>query len=216
MTQNYILKNTRNIIGIGANYFSFIEATKSPKPVEPIVFLKPVSSLIAENEDIQIPKIWKTVNFEAELGVLIGKGGVNIPESEAMGYVGGYCLALDMTGTEYLNVARVSNKPWCLGKAFGTATPVSRFVGAEEIPDVNNLRVWSKLNGEMKQDDTTSGFIFDIPKVISYVSQYMKLEKDDLILTGTPLGAGPVKDGDVIECGLADIVKMEFKVKHQQ
>ncbi len=141
---------------------SIAEATKAAKPTEPIVFLKPYSSLIAEGQSCEIPKIWKSVNFEAELGVLIGKDGVNISESDAMSYVGGYCLALDMTGTEYLKDARVNNKPWSLGKSFATATPVSRFVSKDEIPDVNNLRVWSKLNGEMKQDDTTAGFIFDV------------------------------------------------------
>lgn len=109
-----------------------------------------------------IPKIFKTINFEAELGIVIGKGGVNISEAEAMNHIGGYCLALDMTGTEFLVKARQSNQPWCLGKSFGTATPVSRLINKEEVLDPHNLRVWSKLNGDMKQDDTTAGFIFDV------------------------------------------------------
>lgn len=93
---------------------------------------------------------------------MIGKGGVNISEAEAMNHIGGYCLALDMTGTEFLVKARQSNQPWCLGKSFGTATPVSRLINKEEVLDPHNLRVWSKLNGGMKQDDTTAGFIFDV------------------------------------------------------
>lgn len=109
-----------------------------------------------------IPKIFNSINFEAELGLLIGKEGVNISESDAMNHIGGYCLALDMTGSEFIQKARQNNHPWCLGKAFGTATPVSRLISREEITDPHDLRVWSKLNGEIKQDDNTSGFIFNV------------------------------------------------------
>lgn len=149
------------------------------------------------------------------MGIVIGKPGKNIPQNEAMHHISGYCLSLDMTGMEYISKAREQKLPWCLGKSFDTATPVSKFLPKDAFnPD--NVRVWCKINGITKQDDVTSGMIFPIAELIQYISSYMSLEENDVILTGTPAGAGPVKDGDVIEAGLGDdIVKMKFIVKNE-
>uniref|UniRef100_U5ERY5 oxaloacetate tautomerase n=1 Tax=Corethrella appendiculata TaxID=1370023 RepID=U5ERY5_9DIPT len=214
MTENFI-KNTRKIIGAGVNYKEILKIAHSNKPESPVIFFKPISTLIAAQDDnnvIKIPKVFSTINHEVELGVIIGKKCHNVSMDKAMDYVAGYCLALDMTGMGFIIDARTKGLPWCLGKGFDTATPVSRFLTKEEVDDPTNVKLWLKVNDVLTQSDSTANLIFPIPELISYVSKYMTLEENDLILTGTPAGAGPVKHGDIIECGLSDIIDMKFNV----
>lgn len=103
--------------------------------------------------------------------------------------------------------------PWTLGKGFDTACPVSRFVSREEIKDPNNVQIWCKVNGEMRQNETTSDMVFPIESLISHISQYMTLEPGDLILTGSPAGVGPIGPGHVIEAGIGDDLSMLFPVR---
>ncbi|XP_058447353.1 acylpyruvase FAHD1, mitochondrial [Malaya genurostris] len=215
MSQNFF-KSTRKIIGAGVNYKEILRQTNTAKPANPVIFFKPVSTLISSDEGtIKVPKVFGAINYEAELGVIIGKSGKNISADQAMGYVAGYCLALDMTGMDYIVDARSKGLPWCLGKGFDTSTPVSRFIPPEELGDPTDVRIWCKVNEQMKQDDTTRNLIFTIAELIAFSSKYMSLEKNDLILTGTPAGAGPVRNGDVIECGIGDIVQMTFHIENE-
>lgn len=216
MSQNFF-KSTRKIIGAGVNYKEILRATNGAKPENPVIFFKPISSLISSNDEdtIKVPKVFGAINYEAELGVVIGKRCKNVAPDQAMSYVAGYCLALDMTGMDFILDARPKGLPWCLGKGFDTSTPVSRLIHPEELEDPTNVRVWCKVNEQMKQDDSTSNLIFTIPELIAFSSKYMTLEENDLILTGTPAGAGPVKHGDVVECGLGDIVQMKFHIKDE-
>ncbi|XP_058823849.1 acylpyruvase FAHD1, mitochondrial [Topomyia yanbarensis] len=215
MSQKFI-KSTRKIIGAGVNYKEILRQTNAAKPANPVIFFKPISTLISSNEGvIKIPKVFGSINYEAELGVIIGKSCKNISTDQAMSYVAGYCLALDMTGMDFIVDARSKGLPWCLGKGFDTSTPVSRFISPEELGDPTDVRVWCKVNEQMKQDDTTRNLIFTIAELIAFTSKYMSLEKNDLILTGTPAGAGPVKNGDILECGLGDIVQMTFQVEDE-
>ncbi|XP_055605393.1 acylpyruvase FAHD1, mitochondrial isoform X1 [Uranotaenia lowii] len=215
MSRNFF-KSTRKIIGAGVNYKEILRITNAAKPDNPVIFFKPISSLISTDDDtIKVPRVFGHINFEAELGVVIGKRCNNVSQDQAMQYVAGYCLALDMTGMDFIIDARPKGLPWCLGKGFDTSTPVSRLISAEELGDPANVRVWCKVNEQMKQDDSTKNLIFSIPELIAFTSKFMTLEENDLILTGTPAGAGPVKDGDVLECGLGDFIQMKFNVKNE-
>lgn len=160
----------------------------------------------------QIPPGCDQLHHEVELGVVIGKKGVSISESNAMDHVGGYALALDMTARDIQNKAKKLGWPWTLAKGFDTALPVSEFIPKVEIPDPENVHLWLKVDGELKQDGNTQDLIFKIPHLISYISQKMTLEVGDLILTGTPEGVSPVKPGQTIVCGLADKIEMTFPV----
>ncbi|KAK6639752.1 hypothetical protein RUM43_008027 [Polyplax serrata] len=206
------VKIGKKIVGAGINYRSLIAARNIPMPTEPIIFLKCSSSYITEGQNIIVPKGFN-IHQEVELGVIIGKNGKNIKENDALDYVGGYCLALDMTEADLMTKSRKEGLPWCLGKAFDTACPVSRFIPKSELPNPENIRIFSKVNNTMKQDSSTSDLHFTIQKLISFISQFMTLEEGDLILTGSPAGAGPVQPGDVIECGLGDILTMKFIVE---
>ncbi|XP_063700456.1 acylpyruvase FAHD1, mitochondrial [Culicoides brevitarsis] len=213
------LEKCRKIVGAGVNYWNFVQQTGGKAPVQPVIFLKPTSSLVTATNDLAkdvvlIPKIFQNINFEAELGIVIGKSGKNIPKEKAFDHISGYCLSLDMTGMEFITKARENCLPWALGKAFDTATPVSAVLPKDAF-NPNDVKVWSKINGVTKQEESTKGMIFSIPELVEFISSYMSLEENDLILTGTPAGAGKVEENDVIECGLGDVVSMKFVVKRE-
>lgn len=130
-----------------------------------------------------------------------------------MNHIGGYCLALDMTNRTLQSKLKSKGLPWALAKGFDTSCPVSNYIPAVEVNDPHNIDLWLKVNGEMKQNGNTKDMIFTIPFLISWISEYYTLEPGDLILTGTPEGVGPVKSGDVLECGLGTLTKMTFPVE---
>ncbi|XP_074640526.1 oxaloacetate decarboxylase, mitochondrial-like [Tubulanus polymorphus] len=203
----------RKIIGVGRNYQDHAAELGNVVPTEPIIFLKPTSSYILEGDKIKLPPKTKEIHHEVELGVVIGKEGRNITPESAMDYVKGYALSLDMTARDMQRQLAKKGHPWSLAKGFDTATPISGFIPKTTLPDPMNVHLWLKVNDEMRQDGNTKDMIFDIPSLISYISQYFTLEEEDVILTGTPAGVGPVKSGDSINCGLNDIVTMKFDVE---
>ena len=162
---------------------------------------------------VKFPPGCKELHHEVELGVVIGKTGKNINEADAMDHVGGYALALDMTARDVQLESKQKGLPWTLAKGFDTATPISDFIPKTSIPDPGNVRLWLKVDEDMRQDGNTSAMIFKIPHLISYISQYMTLEEGDLILTGTPEGVSAVQPGQTITTGLGDLIKMSFPVR---
>ena len=148
-----------------------------------------------------------------ELGVVIGSTACYVSEAGAAGHIGGYVLALDMTDRVAQSSAKKSGLPWTLGKAFDTSCPVSRFIEKSLIADPQNVDLWLNVNGTTKQRGSTSDMIFSIPYLISWISHHMTLEPGDLILTGTPAGVSSVRAGDLIDCGIGDIVTMAFEVE---
>uniref|UniRef100_A0A1I8PUX1 oxaloacetate tautomerase n=2 Tax=Stomoxys calcitrans TaxID=35570 RepID=A0A1I8PUX1_STOCA len=208
-------RNSKKILGAALNYMDVVRERNAPLPKTPVVFLKPSTSLIEEGKDIVIPKVFTKVAHEVELGVVISKHCKNVSAADAFSYVGGYCLALDMTAQCDLGEARKNGLPWSMGKGFDTSTPVSRLIRAEELGDPHNLPLWLKVNGKMIQEGNTSDLIFNVADLISYCSKYMTLEPNDIILTGTPKNALPIKDGDVIEAGIGNLINMKFKCKNE-
>ena len=155
---------------------------------------------------------WKELHHEVELGVVIGKEGACISEAAAMDHVAGYCLALDMTARTLQSELKSKGLPWALSKGFDTSCPVSEFIEKERVANPHDVDIWLRVNDEMRQDSNTRNMIFSLPFLVSYVSRFFTLEPGDLLLTGTPEGVGPVRDGDVITCGLKGLVEMSFKV----
>ncbi|RNA19967.1 acylpyruvase mitochondrial-like [Brachionus plicatilis] len=200
----------RNIIAVGRNYTEHAKELGNPVPKgNPLVFGKPVSSIITEGE-IQIPHGWKELHHEVELGVVVGKPGKFIKKENAMDYVLGYVLVLDMTARGIQEQLKKQGYPWLLAKGFDTSCPISDFIPKSAVSDVNNLNLKLTVNGDVKQNGNTKDMIFKLPDLLSYISSYFKLEYGDLILTGTPSGVSAVKHGDVIEASLDDIVKIKF------
>ncbi|KAK7110303.1 oxaloacetate decarboxylase, mitochondrial-like [Littorina saxatilis] len=203
----------RKIICVGRNYGAHAAELGNPVPEKPILFFKPTSSYLSEGSPIQIPKGCSSLHHEVELGIIIERTGKNISESSALDHVGGYILALDMTARDFQDEAKKKGQPWAMAKGFDTSCPVSGFIPREKVQDPQNVNLWCKVNGQTKQDGNTKDMIFSIPNLISYISQYFTLEAGDVILTGTPSGVSATKPGDTIQCGLADVVSMQFDVK---
>jgi 2-keto-4-pentenoate hydratase/2-oxohepta-3-ene-1,7-dioic acid hydratase in catechol pathway len=176
-------------------------------PVEPIIFFKSTTALIGPNDDVIIPKNSEKTDWEVELAVVIGKKASYVPIEEALDYVAGYALHNDYSERAF-QLERSGQ--WVKGKSCDTFAPIGPFLATpDEIPDVNNLRLWLKVNGETKQDGNTSNLVFNVPFLISYVSQFMTLLPGDVISTGTPAGVGLgfkppqyLKPGDVVEVGI--------------
>lgn len=133
-----------------------------------------------------------------------------------MNHVSGYALALDMTDRQLQEELKKKGQPWTPCKGFDTSNPISDFIPKSDISDPHNVRLWLKVDEEMKQDGNTKDMIFSIPFLINYVSKIMTLEEGDLIITGTPAGVSQVKRGQTITCGLGDLVTMKFPVVQKE
>jgi 2,4-diketo-3-deoxy-L-fuconate hydrolase len=195
------------ILCIGLNYADHAKETNAPLPPEPIIFMKSTTALVGPNDDIIIPKNSVKTDWEVELAVVIGKKASYIDESDALDYVAGYVLHNDVSEREF-QIER--NGTWDKGKGCDTFAPMGPFLATpDELGDIDNLRLWLTVNGEKMQDGNTANFIFNVPFVIAYVSQFMTLLPGDVISTGTPAGVGlgfkpPIylKEGDVVELGI--------------
>lgn len=209
---------TGKVVCIGLNYEDHAKEGGMDIPKEPIIFFKATSSIVGPNDDMIIPKNSKKTDWEVELAVIIGKKASYVSEENAMDYVAGYCIHNDYSEREY-QLERGGQ--WVKGKSCDTFAPIGpALVTKDEIKDVDNLRLWLKVNGEMKQDGNTSDLIFNIPFLISYLSQFMSLHPGDIISTGTPAGVGLgfdppqyLKPGDEVELGIEGLGSMKQRVK---
>ncbi|KAM6957017.1 oxaloacetate tautomerase FAHD1, mitochondrial [Aplochiton taeniatus] len=202
----------RKIICVGRNYADHAKELKNAIPTEPVLFLKTPSAYVREGSPILVPQYSNNLHHEVELGVVIGKGGTAISQAAAMDHVAGYALCLDMTARDTQDECKSKGLPWTLAKAFDTSCPISEFIPKERIPDPGNIKIWLKVNDQLRQNGCTSQMIFSIPFLISYISKIITLEEGDLILTGTPKGVSSVKELDELEAGIEDVVSMTFKV----
>ena len=195
------------IICVGLNYAKHAAESKMPIPKEPILFFKSTTALCGPNDDLLIPRKSLKTDWEVELAVVVGKKASYVEEKNAMDYVAGFCLHNDYSEREF-QLER--NGQWVKGKSCDTFAPMGPYmVTRDEIKDFNNLSMWLKVNGKKLQDGNTDDMIFQVPTLVSYISQFMTLLPGDVISTGTPAGVGlgfnpPVfiKSGDVIELGI--------------
>lgn len=209
------------IVCIGLNYADHAKETNAQIPKEPIIFFKSTTALIGPNDDVIIPKNSKKTDWEVELAVVIGKKTSYVEESEALNYVAGYCLHNDLSEREF-QIERGGQ--WVKGKSCDTFAPLGPFLATQdEIKDVDNLKLWLKVNGQTMQNGNTSNFIFKVPFLISYLSQFMTLLAGDVISTGTPAGVGLgmnpqvyLKPGDVVELGIDGLGTSKQNVKAYQ
>lgn len=195
------------IVCIGLNYSKHAKETNAPIPKEPIIFFKSTTSYNGPNDPITIPKNSVKTDWEVELAFVMGKKASYVEVSEAMDYVAGYALHNDVSEREF-QLERGGT--WDKGKGCDTFAPIGPWlVTKDEIPDPHNLRLWLTLNGKMMQDSNTNDLIFNIPFLVSYISQFMTLLPGDIVSTGTPAGVGLgfnpnifLKEGDVVELGI--------------
>jgi 2,4-diketo-3-deoxy-L-fuconate hydrolase len=196
------------IICIGLNYSDHAKESNMSLPAEPVIFFKATTAIVGPNDNLVIPKNSTKTDWEVELGVVIGKKTSYIDEKDAMDHVAGYLLHNDYSEREF-QLERSGQ--WVKGKSCDSFAPLGPWLSTkDEIDDVNNLRLWLTVNGKIMQDGNTKNLVFNISKLVSYLSQFMTLLPGDVISTGTPAGVGlgqkpePVyiKEGDVIELGI--------------
>jgi len=200
------------IICLARNYVDHIRELGNETPTQPVLFMKPSTSVIGDGEVIRIPAFSRECHYEVELAVLIGSEGKGIPEAEALEHVAGYGVALDMTLRDVQNELKKKGLPWEIAKGFDTSCPLSEFVAAEKVGNPQMLRLRLEVNGEVRQDGTTDHMIHPVRKIVSHVSTIFTLEPGDVILTGTPSGVGPVRSGDRLQAELAGMVTLGVTV----
>jgi len=199
------IPSPEKVICVGVNYADHARESGMKPPAEPVIFSKFPSAVIADGHPIVLPRLSETVDYEAELVVVIGVGGRHIPKDKARDHIAGYCCGNDVSARDWQ-----LHKPagqWLLGKTFDTFAPFGpALVTADEIDDPGNLGIRLRLNGQTMQDSSTDQLIFSVEELIAYVSGVSTLAPGDLIFTGTPPGVGmarkpPVllKPGDTVE-----------------
>ena len=175
-------------ICIGLNYADHAAETGAEIPKEPIIFNKWTSAIVGPNDNVEIPRNSKKTDWEVELGVVIGKGGRYIDEADALEHVAGYCVINDVSEREF-QIERGGT--WDKGKGCDTFGPIGPWlVTRDEIADPHQLNLWLEVDGKRYQNGNTRTMIFQIPKLVSYLSQFMSLQPGDVISTGTPPGVG--------------------------
>ena len=195
------------ILCIGRNYAAHAKELGHDVPAEPLLFLKPPSSLLDPGGAIRLPPESTRVEHEAELGVVIGKRCRNVPYDDALAYVFGYTCVGDITARDLQR----KDVQFTRAKGFDTFCPVGPWI--ETDLDASKLRVQCRVNGGTKQDGVTSNMIFDVPTLVAYASRMMTLEPGDLIATGTPEGVGPLVAGDALEIEIDRIGVLSVRVE---
>ena len=203
---------------IGLNYADYAAETGAPIPKEPIIFMKATSAVVGPNDEVEIPKGAQKTDWEVELGVVIGKNAKYVPENHAMDYVAGYCVVNDVSEREY-QIERGGQ--WDKGKGCDTFGPTGPWlVTKDEVPDPHNLAMWLDVDGHRYQNGSTRTMIFNVPKLVSYLSHFMSLQPGDVISTGTPPGVGmgqkpnPIylKAGQTMRLGIEGLGEQQQKV----
>ena len=209
-------------LAIGLNYADHAAEAGMPLPKEPILFTKAISCIQGPDDEVMLPKGSKKTDWEVELGVVIGQRARYVTQKDALSYVAGYCVVNDLSEREY-QIERGGT--WDKGKGCDTFGPIGPWlVTRDEVPNPQNLNLWLDLNGQRMQTGNTKTMVFNVAKLISYVSQFMTLEPGDVLTTGTPPGVGmgvkkngqpaPVylKRGDVMTLGIEGLGSQSQKV----
>jgi len=204
-------------IAIGLNYSDHAAETGSKVPTEPIIFMKATSSICGPNDNIEIVSGSKKLDWEVELGVIIGKEAKNISEKQSQDHILGYCLVNDVSEREW-QIEKMGQ--WVKGKSHDTFGPVGPYlVTKDEIKDINNLNMTLDLNGKRMQTGNTSTMVFNVDVIVSYVSKFMSLQTGDIITTGTPPGVGMgmkpqkfLKEGDELKLTIDNLGEQNSKI----
>ena len=204
-------------VAIGLNYSDHAAEVGADIPKEPIMFMKATSSMCGPNDDVEIVSGSKKLDWEVELGIVIGKEAKHISESQSQDHILGYCLVNDVSEREW-QIEKMGQ--WVKGKSHDTYGPTGPYlVTKDEIKDINNLKMMLDVNGERMQTGNTSTMIFNVDIIVSYVSKFMSLQPGDIITTGTPPGVGMgrkpqvfLKAGDEMKLSIENLGEQNSKV----
>lgn len=197
------------VVCLGLNYRTHAQEISMPVPDAPVIFLKPSTAVIGPNEDIVLPRSFRRVDYEGELGVVIGKKARNVAIDRADDHILGYTCFNDVTE----RIIQSEDGQWTRAKSYDTFAPVGPWVETDVDPD--DVEVETYLNGVLKQSGRTSDLVFGVRYLVSFISEVMTLLPGDVIATGTPAGVGPMKAGDVVEVTIRAIGTLKNRVVAQ-
>lgn len=210
MTTRSIIGTTQEftigkIVCLARNYAEHARELGNETPAAPVLFMKPASSVIGDGDTVRIPAFSQECHYEVELAVLIGAQARTVTVDNALDYVAGYGVAIDMTLRDVQNGLKAKGLPWEIAKGFDTACPLSDFVPVGAVADPHALDLTLAVNGEIRQNGTSADMIHRIPQIVAHISAIFTLEAGDVILTGTPAGVGPVRAGEVMTAEIATV-----------
>jgi len=201
------------ILAVGRNYSGHIKELNNSQSEDPVIFMKPDTALLKNNNPFYHPSWSSNIQYEVELVLKIGKEGKSIAEKFASNYIDGIGVGIDFTARDLQNKLKDNGLPWTLAKGFNDSAPVSDFVPITEFSDLKNISFSLLKNGQEVQHGNSSDMIHHIEKIIAFISQYITLKKGDLIFTGTPEGVGPIAIGDKLEAFLQGKLMLETEIK---
>ena len=192
--------HTARIFCIGQNYVAHIRELGNPMPQAPVIFMRPLSCLVAPGEAVHFPRHGKELHYEVEVVVRIGKAGRDIDESNALAHIDALTLGADLTLRDLQIAAKKDGLPWDQAKAFEQSAPLGEFLAYDPLTiDLDDLDFRCRINGELRQDGNTSDMLFGFRRLIAELSSVWTLRPGDMIYSGTPSGVGPLQVGDSIE-----------------
>ena len=200
------------VVCVARNYADHAKEMGTPVPKEPVFFLKPSSALLPGGGTILLPPQSQRVEVETELAVILGAEGQDVRAADALGLVAGYAVFYDITARDLQATARKEGSPWTAAKGFDTFAPISEGVAASRISDPHSLKILLRVNGNIRQNSSTSHMVFRIPELIEAASRIMSLEPGDILATGTPAGVWPIVSGDELVSDIEGVGTLRCKV----
>lgn len=201
------------IICIGRNYAEHAKELNNPVPKEPLLFIKPDSAVLRNNDDFYLPDFSNDVHYEAEIYVKIHKKGKNIQEKFAPRYYDEVGIGIDITARDIQSVCKEKGLPWEKAKGFDGSAPMSKTLPLSDFEDVNAIHFALHINGKVVQEGFTGDMLFNVNRIIAEASKYFMLKIGDVIFTGTPAGVGKLNTGDHLEAFIEDKKMMDFRIR---
>ncbi|MBV0934306.1 fumarylacetoacetate hydrolase family protein [Marinobacterium weihaiense] len=201
------------VVCIGRNYADHALELNNPIPKEPILFIKPATSVVPMEQPFSVPAGKGEVHFETEMAILIGETLKNADEQQAMHAIAGIGLGLDMTLREVQSRLKEKGQPWEKSKCFDGACPLSTFLSPASVNDLTDVQIRLSVNGEVRQDGNSAQMLTPVLKLLAHASEWFTLEPGDVVLTGTPAGVGPVQPGDQLRVELVDLLRVDTAVQ---
>ena len=201
------------ILAVGRNYAAHIEELNNERPESPVVFFKPDTALLRNNEPFYYPEFSNDIHFEVEILLKICKPGKHIQEKYASSYYDEIGIGIDFTARDLQQHAKKKGLPWALAKGFNNSAPISDFYPIDRLGANHHLNFGLEIDGIERQRGNTSLMLFSFDQIISYISQFFTLKKGDIVFTGTPEGVGPISIGNRLSAFIEDQTLLDFEVK---
>lgn len=201
------------IIAVGRNYAAHIEELNNERPSEPVVFLKPDTAILRNNDPFYYPEFSNNIHYEVELLLKINKEGKYVEKQFASNYYNEIGVGIDFTARDLQQKCKEKGLPWEIAKGFNGSAPISKFVDKKNFKDLKNINFKLDLDGETRQNGNSGLMLFDFDDIIAYVSKFFTLKKGDIIFTGTPAGVGEVVIGNKLVAYVEDKKMLEVEIK---